>query len=121
MITYTDIAFIAYAVSDIKKSRAFYEGVLGLVSNGEYDKAEDAHWIEYSVGPATLGIGQSEMWKPSADGASAALEVVDFDAALATLQEHQVVIVNGPNDFPNCRMIVIADPDGNKITLHKKK
>jgi hypothetical protein len=27
----------------------------------------------------------------------------------------------GPHDFPSCRMVVLADPDGNRISLHKRK
>ena len=35
-----DIAFFAYAVSNMKTARAFYEGVLGLSPNSEYDGSE---------------------------------------------------------------------------------
>jgi catechol 2,3-dioxygenase-like lactoylglutathione lyase family enzyme len=45
-----DISFFAYAVSDIKAARAFYEGVLGLTPNSEYDGANNASWIEYDIG-----------------------------------------------------------------------
>jgi len=61
------------------------------------------------------------MWDPSPKGASAALEVDDFDAALATMKANNLPNVMGPDDFPSCRMIVIADPDGNRLTLHKRK
>jgi hypothetical protein len=27
----------------------------------------------------------------------------------------------GPHEFPSCHMVVIADPDGNRLTLHKSK
>src|SRR5262249_20599444 len=111
-----------YAVSDIKKAREFYEGFLGLVPNGEYDKEPDAQWVEYNIGPTTLGIGCAPgMWEPSEKGASAALEVEDFDAAVAEVKAKNIPIVMGPNDFPNCQMIVISDPDKNRITLHKRK
>jgi predicted enzyme related to lactoylglutathione lyase len=116
-----DISFFAYAVSDIKAARAFYEGVLGLTPNSEYDGANNASWIEYDIGSSTLGIGCAPgMWEPSQKGASAALEVDDFDAALETMNERKVPIVMGPHEFPSCRMVVIADPDGNRLTLHKR-
>ena len=41
-----DISFFAYTVSDIKTARAFYEGVLGLTPNSEYDGSSNANWIE---------------------------------------------------------------------------
>lgn len=96
MIKYKDIAFTAYAVSDIPKARAFYEGVLGLKTNGEYDGHDNAEYVEYAVGPSTLAIGKSEMWKPSEDGASVALEVENFDEALAELTQKKCASKNGP-------------------------
>lgn len=117
-----EIAFIAYAVSDIKKARPFYEGVLGLKPNSEYDGSGNPNWVEYDIGAGTLGIGCAPgMWDPSSKGASAALEVDDFEQALATVKTNNIPIVMGPHDFPSCRMIVIADPDGNRLTLHKRK
>ncbi len=116
------ISFFAYAVSDMKKARPFYEGVLGLKPNSEYDGSGNPNWVEYDIGAGTLGVGCAPgMWEPSAKGASAALEVDDFDQALATVKARQIPIVMGPHDFPSCRMVVIADPDGNRLTLHKRK
>lgn len=118
----TNIAFIAYAVSDIKRARAFYEDVLGLKPNTEFDGSKNANWVEYDIGTGTLGIGCAPgMWEPSEKGASAALEVDDFEAALKLVKDKNVPVVMGPNDFPTCHMIVLADPDKNRITLHKKK
>jgi catechol 2,3-dioxygenase-like lactoylglutathione lyase family enzyme len=120
MITYKEIAFVAYPVTDILKARKFYEGVLGLKPNAPL-KSEDQQFIEYDLGPGTLAIGCSPQWKPSQDGASAALEVEDFDAAVATLKEHRIEPVIGPYDGPICKMVTVRDPDGNKVTLHQRK
>ncbi|HZS42653.1 MAG TPA: VOC family protein [Candidatus Paceibacterota bacterium] len=117
-----EIAFTAYAVNDIAKSREFYEGVLGLVPNNEFDGSKNPDYVEYNIGSGTLAIGHApDMWKPSEDGASVALEVEDFDAAMALIKEKNVPIKMGPHDFPTCQMIVIQDPDKNKLTLHKRK
>ena len=122
MLKIKEIAFFAYAVNDIKKSRAFYEGVLGLKPNSEFDGSKNADYVEYDIGPTTLAIGYApDLWKPSEEGASAALEVEDFDEALEHIKKHNVPIKMGPHDFPSCRMVVILDPDKNKITLHKRK
>ena len=120
MITYKEIAFVAYPVTDIPKARKFYEGVLGLKPNAPL-KSEDQAFIEYDLGPGTLAIGCSPQWQPSRDGASAALEVEDFDAAVATLKEHGIEPIIGPLDGPICKMVTVRDPDGNKITLHQRK
>lgn len=116
------LAFFAYAVSNMERARAFYEGVLGLKPNSEFDGSKNPNWVEYDIGADTLGIGCAPgMWDPSTKGASAALEVEDFDEVVATVQEQKIPIVMGPHDFASCRMVVIADPDGNRITLHHKK
>jgi len=118
----SEIAFFAYAVSDMKKARAFYEGVLDLRPNSEYDGSGNPNWVEYDIGTVTLGVGCAPgMFDPSPKGASAALEVEDFEQALSTVKAKNIPIVMGPHDFPSCRMVVIADPDGNRITLHKRK
>ena len=118
----TEIAFFAYAVSDMKKARAFYEGVLGLKPNSEYNGSGNPNWVEYDIGAGTLGIGCAPgMWEPSPKGASAALEVENFEDALAAIKANHLTIVMGPHEFPSCRMVVIADPDENRITLHKRK
>src|SRR5437763_813448 len=73
------------------------------------------------IGSGTLGIGSSPQWLPSPDGASVALEAEDFGTALATLREHEVPIIIGPLDLPSCQMVTIRDPDGNKLTIHRRK
>src|SRR4051812_1242597 len=45
-----EVAFVAIAVTDIPRSRKFYEEVLGLKAEGEY---VDGQWIEYEIGPTT--------------------------------------------------------------------
>ena len=113
-----DVAFFAYAVTDLVRSRKFYEEVLGLTPTL---LKEGMPWIEYDIGSTTLGIGQSEAWKPSRDGASAALEVENFDEAVATLKAKEVPFEMGPLETPVCHMAVIRDPDGNKLCIHKRK
>ena len=117
-----DIAFFAYAVSDMKKARAFYEGALNLKPNSDFDGSKNPNWVEYDIHSGTLGVGCAPgMWEPSPKGASAALEVEDFEEALAAIKSKNIPIVMGPHDFPSCRMVVIADPDGNRLTLHKRR
>lgn len=117
----TNVAFFAYGVSDMKKARGFYEGFLGLTPNGEFDKEPDSMYVEYDIGETTLGIGSSEQWPPSEAGASAALEVDDLDALIAAVKDKGIRIASGPHEFPSCKMIVITDPDKNKVTLHQRK
>lgn len=115
------IAFTGYPVTDIARARAFYEGVLGLKSAAVFEH-EGRHWIEYEIGPATLAISNmsAEKWKPSPDGPSAALEMADFDAAVGVLRAKKTAFVLEPFDSGVCRMAVVADPDGNSVTIHQR-
>ncbi len=115
-----EIAFTAYPVKDMAVARAFYEGVLGLTRESIFSDYA-AFWVEYQIGAQTLALGCHETMKPSSDGPSVALEVEDFEAALAHLKSHGVKFAVEPFDTPVCKGVLILDPDGNKITIHKRK
>ncbi|MGZ4967074.1 MAG: VOC family protein [Chthoniobacterales bacterium] len=115
----TKIAFTGIPVTDMKRARAFYEGVLGLEVSGEFGEGV---WIEYNLGPDTLAIGSvGDQWKPSDDGTSVAIEVEDFDAAINKLRVAVIRFAAEPMETPVCHMAVVQDPDGNKIIIHKSK
>jgi predicted enzyme related to lactoylglutathione lyase len=114
-----EIAFVCYAVTDMKRARDFYEGVLNLKPTTVTD-TEHGQWTEYEFGPYALAIGSAPTFKPSPDGCSAALEVEDFDAAIAHLKERNVKFRVEPLPTPVCRMAMIFDPDGNTICIHKR-
>lgn len=117
-----EIAFTVYAVTDMKKSRAFYEGVLGLVPSEEFGAdQENPSWIEYNLGEGTFSIGCSPDWKPSQDGASVGFEVDDFETFTAGLKEKGVVFKMEPMEFPTCHMAVVKDPDLNNVLIHQRK
>jgi predicted enzyme related to lactoylglutathione lyase len=119
MIKVKEIAFSCYAVTDMARARKFYEETLGLkpttVANSDFGK-----WVEYEIGPHTLAIGSADGWKPSPDGCSVALEVEDFDVAVAHLRAHNAKFRIEPMPTPICHMAMIFDPDGNSICIHKR-
>lgn len=118
MIRYREIAFTAYAVTNMAKARKFYEGVLGL----KLARKLSANFVEYDIGSGTIAVGCApDRWKPSKKGTTATLEVVDFDAAVEHLEKKKIRFAIGPFDFPACRMVGVRDPDGNIIVLHKRK
>lgn len=119
MLEVTEIAFVCYAVTDMKRARDFYEGVLNLKPTTVHN-SDHGQWTEYEFGPYALAIGSAPMFKPSPDGCSAALEVKDFEAAIAHLKEHNVKFRIDPMPTPVCRMAMIFDPDGNSICIHKR-
>jgi predicted enzyme related to lactoylglutathione lyase len=121
MITVREVAFFGYAVTDLKRAREFYEGLLGLKvaqTFGEGDKL----WIEYEVAGVTLAITNmaGEDWKPSTDGGSVALEVEDFDDAVRQIKAAGVPITMGPYESPVCWMLLVRDPDGNGLCIHRR-
>lgn len=114
-----EIGFVAIPVTDVARARKFYEGVLGLQTSGEF---LDGRWIEYGVGKDTLAIANvGDAWRPSDQGTGAALEMEDFDAAIAELKKANVTFTAEAFETPVCHMAVIQDPDGNKIMIHKLK
>ena len=118
MIRYTEIAFTAYAVTDMKRARKFYEDALCLKPSREFSE----NFVEYDLGPGTLVLACApEQWQPSEKGTAAALEVEDFPAAVEHLKSKDIAFAIGPMEFPTCHMLGVRDPDGNMITLHKRK
>ena len=115
----TKIGFVGIPVTDIERARHFYEDVLGLEAS---ERMMGGKWVEYSVGPDTLAIANvGDHWKPSDQGTSAALEMENFDDAIAELKKAKVNFVAEPFETPCCHMAVVQDPDGNKIIIHKLK
>ena len=119
MLKVIELAFCCYAVTDMKRARAFYEGVLNLKPTTVSDTAH-GQWTEYEFGPYALAIGSAPAFKPSPDGCSAALEVEDFDEAIAHLKKQNVKFRMDQCQTPVCRMAMIFDPDGNTICIHKR-
>jgi predicted enzyme related to lactoylglutathione lyase len=114
-----EIAFTGTPVTDIKRARDFYEGLLGLKPTME---SAGGMWIEYDLGGATFGIGSyGDVWKPSSEGTCVAFEVDDLDAEISRLKAKGVVFHMEVMDTPVCRFAIIFDPDQNKILIHKRK
>lgn len=115
-----EVAFTGYPVIDVSRARAFYEGTLGLKPSATWEDG-GKFWIEYDIGPATLAISNmASEWKPSPQGPSVALEVEDFDGAIAALRAAGVTFTLEPTSSSVCRMAVVLDPDGNAVTIHKR-
>lgn len=114
-----EIAFTGTPVTDMKRARAFYEGVFELKPTME---SAGGMWVEYDLGAATFGIGcYGEVWKPSSEGTCVAFEVDQLDAEVTRLKAKGVPVHMDITDTPVCRFAIVSDPDGNKILLHKRK
>jgi predicted enzyme related to lactoylglutathione lyase len=119
-----ELAFAGYSVADMKRAKAFYEGVLGLKKSRGFGQHEgDDMWAEYDIGTGCLALiaGGGKDWPPGSTGVAVALEVDDFDASVAELKAKGVKFVFDPYESPVCWMVVINDPDGNRLVIHKRK
>lgn len=115
----TKIGFVVIPVTDMKRARVFYEGVLGLTVSSEMMGGD---WLEYDAGGDTLAIAKADSeWKQSDQGTAAALEVEDLDAAIMKLKVAVIRFAGEPFETPCCHMAVVQDPDGNRIMIHKLK
>ena len=114
-----NLAFVGIPVTDIKRAREFYEGVLGLAIAEEM---MGGNWIEYAVGDNIVAIANvGAQWMPSEQGTSAALEVENFEQTVNELRRRGVRFAAEPFETPCCHMAVVQDPDGNKLIIHKLK
>ena len=118
----SEVAFVGYPVTDMKRAKDFYERILGL-KIGEIDHEvptmPGTYWVEYEVGLQTFAI--SNAWEPSGQsGPSIAFEVENFEGAMNQFKQQGVKIVTECIETPVCRIGLIEDPDGNTITIHKR-
>ena len=113
-----EVAFVAIAVWDAERARKFYQEILELKPTSTQ---MNGAWIEYDLGPTTIGVGCHPAWKPSRDGTTIAFEVADIDVAIAKLKQRGVTFDIEKTETPVCWMAQFRDPDGNKLVIHKRK
>jgi predicted enzyme related to lactoylglutathione lyase len=118
MLMIKDVAFVAIAVSDTERARKFYQETLELKPTRTQ---MGGAWVEYDIGPTTIGVGCHPAWQPSRDGTTVAFEVDDFDAEYAKLTEHGIEWDIDKTETPVCWMAQFRDPDGNKLVIHQRK
>lgn len=111
---------MSFPVSDLDRSRAFYEGVLGLEAIPRPDMGAlrgiwygagecEVHLIET---PAGVDVGSAPpALNPMAR--HAAFSVQDYDSTLAHLRSHDLEIV----ESPRAGQMWVSDPDGHIIEL----
>ena len=116
-----EIAFSVYAVADFDRALKFYQDTLGLKLSMSTPADSEMRWAEFDIGGAALGIGNAPGMDPSSNGCRVALEVEDFEGAIAKLRTAGVTFTMEPMDTGVCQMCGIADPDGNPLMIHKRK
>lgn len=120
MIKPCALSHAAFRVSDLKRSREFYENVLGLRAIERPNFSFDGTW--YGLGENQIHLIVSRKRKRKIDplGPHVALQVENYDAMKATLEELGLEFVEAKNS-PAGRQLWVLDPDGNTIELRAGK
>ena len=111
------IAFIVYPVTDMARSRMFYETVPGLTVNENHEGT----WVEYDVAGCIFAITTTDMGHRPGAKAVVGFEAFDLDGCVKGLKEQSVTFVADIFSTLVCRMAVIEDPDSNRIVIHKRR
>ena len=109
--------YVTIAVSDLARSKLFYEDVLRFEPNGTYER-----WQSYKIeGDGGFGIGEDPNLQrvPCLDIINFSLP--DIDALWAQVRDH-VRVESPPQVMPwATRKFVIIDPDGMRLAFVEKK
>lgn len=110
--------FVYQTVSDIETLIPFYRDTLGLAL-----EESGGGFAEFALPPTTLVLGEESQMPttPGDDGTGIALAVEDVESAIEELSDEGVPIYMEPMEFEVCHMAMVADPDGNVLTLHARK
>lgn len=115
------VAFTMYPVEQMDRAMNFYKNHLGLSPS---KISANGAWVEYDLpeGGCFAITTLAEGVKPSTNsGGSIAFEVDNLDTLAEQLKANGVKFKLDIFSSPVCRMAVIADSEGNAITLHQLK
>jgi predicted enzyme related to lactoylglutathione lyase len=103
------VDFIAVPVSDLGRADEFYADTLGLARN---PNTSGERWVEYETGNLTIAL--------SMYGGGLGIGVPDVDEARAELEGAGVEFSMDTFDSGVCNGAPFADPDGNRLLLHRR-
>lgn len=107
-------------VKDAGRAIAFYRDVFGLEPSWVYP---GGHGAEYELSDGTTFVlwgGGAQPAMPFQPSNGILFRVADVAAAVAALQARGIA-VQMQTETPVCVMAMIADSEGNTVTLHQRK
>ena len=115
MIHIKEFHHVAIVVKDLKRSKAFYEGILNLKTISRPDFGFPGEW--YQVGHRQLHLIQDQ--EVLNQRQHFAIEVSNMKEAFEVLQSKAVPIVSPPDKRPHDHSdyMFCLDPDGNLIEI----
>lgn len=118
---------VSLCVTDLERARHFYGAVVGLRELPRPDLGFPGAW--YAVGdsqelhlivhpPSRTRRGTTEI-----DGRDGhfAMRVSSYPETLARLRDHQVPLIESPNNKTPWAQIYVTDPDGNVIEFNVER
>lgn len=104
---------ITLTVSDLERSKKFYEDVLGLNKKYEYSS-----YVGFECGGVEIGLRPKASIEIGKDSASIQFLVDDVDKEYRRLIGKGVEFINEPHDEPwGGRQASFHDPDGNILEI----
>lgn len=115
MITVRSFHHVAIIVKDLEKSKAFYQGILGLKPIPRPPFGFPGVW--YQVGTQELHLIQSDAVLNQTQ--HFAIEVDDIQETFQVLKAQDITIVSAPDKRPhdNSDFMFCLDPNGNLIEI----
>ena len=112
--------FFSLQVRDVAASRAFYTEVLGLTVDERFDTPDfvlfDTNSIPFGLSAARVNL--AEVPQPGV-GVTLWIDCDSVDELHARMKEAGATIIQPPYDSPFGRALIIADPDGYRITVNE--
>jgi catechol 2,3-dioxygenase-like lactoylglutathione lyase family enzyme len=109
LIQVTRFDFIAVPVEDLARADAFYGETLGLARNPH---SSGEKWVEYETGNLSIALSQF--------GGVLAIGVPEVDDARTELEQEGQEFAMDTFDSGVCNGAPFADPDGNRLQLHRR-
>lgn len=114
------IELLAVPVTDIDRSKEFYEKALGFTADVDVTVEDDVRFVQLTPPGSACSImldrGMSDMTPGSLEGIQVVVE--DADAELARLREAGVE-ARGVEELDWGRFVYFTDPDGNGWALQE--
>jgi predicted enzyme related to lactoylglutathione lyase len=108
-----DVVF--YTVKDLRRARAFYEGLFGLEAS-----IESEYWVEYDLPDGTTFAlaADPQGWR---EGHGLMLGVNDRGAVAERAKELGGTITERQFESASCGAFECIDPEGNYLYFHERK
>lgn len=114
------VDFVHCSVSTLTDALPFYRDTLGLTLEMV---DENAGWAEFALPPTTLVLletNETTPLPPGGGGVALSIAVDDVESATSDIREGGGAILTEPFVDEVCDMAIVADPDGNRIILHRR-